>query len=360
MESQAVNEIIRCLPRDRTLFYYFRDRYALMLLSLLGSTGTSRRTGEPLLLNELKQSRFGKLLQKPQMQQLTKQCGSGVMPLEWLEAVWPESTRQFVLTLDTWGDTEDDDMQTSRKFHYNLVLQLNFNNRHREQFVRMARPTDEVWINDVGHPVVERDQDRFFRDTLAWARIDLDFAHNEALIEEIQTDYIRDVKWIYRRIKHDGVNPQRFGVRAGSWELEEYLDRVLEAYVGIWDEAMLTAAIDFIVRELGITRIWYHSHATGNIVKDIEGSGPPKSLYTSLPKRFCFAPVCTPPRFLMADERFRRVHRKIGDPLWYRLNFENEAVMDSGKESVKDSGMAARSGVPGPGLQSGSAAIHCA
>ena len=34
MDKLEVKEIIDCLPRGRTPFYYFKDRYALMLMGL--------------------------------------------------------------------------------------------------------------------------------------------------------------------------------------------------------------------------------------------------------------------------------------------------------------------------------------
>lgn len=44
-------------------------------------------------------------------------------------------------------------------------------------------------FNYCGHPVSRQ------RNTLAWARLDLDLNSATALIEEIQSDWIRDVVW---------------------------------------------------------------------------------------------------------------------------------------------------------------------
>ena len=52
---------------------------------------------------------------------------------------------------------------------------------------------------------------------------------------------------------------------------------------------MLTATLDFVHRELGINKVFYHSFDTGVRLKGIEsGWGPPRSIYTDLPRRFCF------------------------------------------------------------------------
>ena len=56
MQLAEVEEIIECLPSSKTRFYYFRDRYALLLLSLYLEGEVSKK--------ELKQSQFGKLLEK--------------------------------------------------------------------------------------------------------------------------------------------------------------------------------------------------------------------------------------------------------------------------------------------------------
>lgn len=56
MKHQQVKEIIDCLPKGRTLFPYFRDRYAAMLLAWVFKNGCS--------VADIKQSRFSGLLKK--------------------------------------------------------------------------------------------------------------------------------------------------------------------------------------------------------------------------------------------------------------------------------------------------------
>ena len=82
---------------------------------------------------------------------------------------------------------------------------------------------------------------------------------------------------------------------------------------------MLAATITFIRDELGIENIFYHTAHTGHKLKRIGGGKPPRSLYSQLPKRFCFGKVKTAPEFLMQDKYFRRVHKKINNPEFYYL-----------------------------------------
>jgi hypothetical protein len=55
MEKKLFVEIIICLAKDRTLFRYARNGYALMLLS--------RYAGKRNIIADLRRSHFGNLLQ---------------------------------------------------------------------------------------------------------------------------------------------------------------------------------------------------------------------------------------------------------------------------------------------------------
>jgi hypothetical protein len=50
LQEKLVQEIIGCLSKSRALFYYYKDRYALMLLSYLVEAGR--------LVPEIKASRY--------------------------------------------------------------------------------------------------------------------------------------------------------------------------------------------------------------------------------------------------------------------------------------------------------------
>jgi hypothetical protein len=199
------------------------------------------------------------------------------------------------------------------------VLQLNFSNKHDEQFKKLAKPQQFHDFNCWGHPVMKRSKREFFRETLAWARLD-DFNTNEALIEELQTDWLRTAKALLADIKAGKANFYGYGVHANPEKLKAYLDYLLSSYSAIWDEALLTAALQFIQQELGIGKIYLHTPDTGAAVKRIKTTQPPRSLYSSLPKRFCFNQTEIAPEFLRKDGSFRRLEKKLGQTRWNVIN----------------------------------------
>ena len=93
----------------------------------------------------------------------------------------------------------------------------------------------------------------------------------------------------------------------------------------VWDEAALAAAIELLVREVGIREIYCHTWDGGRLLKGMPKEIPPRSVYEKLPRRFCFEKVHRAPRFLRREpgHRFRRrlahVARRCG--FWF-LNLE--------------------------------------
>ena len=314
MDKQLVNEIIDCLPKERTLFRYFKDRYALILLKHF--------IGDEMDIREIKNSRMASLLQKPVMREFLANIGSGKLTNADLKDFWLNDMYSFVLTLDQWGGDNPAWDQTSRKGH-NIVLQLNFSNQHDGAYVNLVKPRSPSALNYYGHPVYKRKDVRFVRETLAWARIDLDFDTNEALIEEIQSDWVREGS----SLLHDAKHYSQRGYESLTWwnveghinDLVEYCEKVLKPYQDMWSEAMLAAAIEFIKSELGIKTIYYHTDTTGYRVKRINYDKPPKSLYQKLPKQFCFDKVGEAPEFLTQDKTFRRIYKKVENPAWFRM-----------------------------------------
>ncbi len=105
----------------------------------------------------------------------------------------------------------------------------------------------------------------------------------------------------------------------GTWgNLRRYREETLRRHGRYWAEYTLHAALWFVCEELGIRRIWYHTFESGLALKDIRYSHPPRSLYTTLPRRFCFQQVAGWPAFL-ACRRTRRVARTDGLQM-YRLD----------------------------------------
>lgn len=300
MNYEAAQEIIACLPQGRTLFHYFPDRYAIVLLS--------RYLGEGKPIAEVKASPYAKLLNRPVLKEILSRKGDGLLLPEDLGASWPPRPECYLLTLGTWGPEKRHEwnryyFQTSRP-GMNLVLQLNFSSLHNDAYRALIRPEHAHPFQTAVHPIARKG----FH-TLAWARLDIDLSTGEALIEEVQTDWLRFAAGARRRVEDIVENREaREAVATIYFNGEEidpramraYFDNVLGTHIPVWDEALLTAVLDFLLDEIGITRIYMHQFDSGCRMKGISGNLPPRSLYTKLPARFCFSKVSAPPEFLMA------------------------------------------------------------
>jgi len=306
MELHQVEEIISCLAGDRTKFYYFRDRYALMLLT---DYITEKVGDKPISVAELKRSCFANLLNKAPVKKALAQSGNGSITAKDLEMIWDENPLAFVVTLGQWGSGKKEWRwkQMSRS-GYHLVLQLNMATDHTQQLQKLIRPENVHTFNYWGHPSLTKGD----RGTLAWVRLDLDFETDEVLIEEIQCDWIRKVR---SAVKYDY---SWYGDYSKA-ELEAYANDVLEPYAKIWQEAMLAATIDFVRNELGIKQVYYHSFENGARLKNIGHSKPPRSLYTQLPKQFGFKKSWYAPEFLMREKKIKYFQERVEEPCWFRL-----------------------------------------
>jgi len=314
MDRQTADEVVACLVGERTLFHYYRDRYSIGLLRHLSRQG-------PLSVAALKQSPYAALLQKPRIKNVLAEYGGRQLD-ECLLAGHDYDVAQeaFLLTLDTWGSQRRSDRrqkQTSRP-GYNLVLQLNFCRQHDQRYARLGCAGSR--FNYWGHPVSSQ------RNTLAWARLDLDLASGTALIEEVQSDWIRRVAWLAERLawrlqsgKKPGEEIRLYGVQCSLLTAQNYCNFVLARYSAIWAEAMLWASIVFLREEIGVSRIFYHSAEGGRLLKRIQGSSPPRSLYTELPRKFCFAPTGEAPEFLLAEREVRKTLRQHPELSFFRL-----------------------------------------
>ena len=301
MDRQTADEVVACLSGERTLYHYYRDRYSLGLLRHL-----SRQ--RPISVATLKQSPYAPLLQKPRIKNILADLGGKHLDeFHLARHDYDADQNAFVLTLGTWGSERHSEQrwkQTSRP-GYNLVLQLNFCRHHDKVYQRLGCP--ESRFNYQKHPVSTR------RNTLAWARIDLDWHSGSALIEEIQSDWIRKVNWLAARVASRlkaGNSPtdetRIYGLKCSLLAAQDYCRFVLDRYQTIWAEAMLWAAIAFLREEIGLHRIFYHSVDSGRMLKRIKGNLPPRSLYTELPRKFCFAPTNDTPEFLLADRDVKK------------------------------------------------------
>jgi hypothetical protein len=297
MDQRTAEGVIACLPRGKTPYYYFKDHYAQQLLGYA--------LDRPRTIAELRSSRFGKLLSRPLLKPLIAQKGSGWLDSNDLAGLWSPDAECYLLTLGQWGSQSGSKrdrnyFQTSRP-GVNLVLQLNFSNKHNLTYRQLIDTEDRAPFALEDHPVA-----RAGYLTLAWARIDLDFDRGELLIEEIQTDWLRIVANLQQRLEkmtsQDGSNAAILsvkGVEIDQKSLSEYIQQVLLCHTALWDEAILSAAIWFARDELGFKNIFMHAFDSGNEIKNLVWSKPPRSLYSALPKKFCFERRDVSPRFLM-------------------------------------------------------------
>jgi hypothetical protein len=287
--------MLRRLPTEGFTFTYFKDRFALALLSYFVGEGRSVR--------DVKSSRYARLLENQTVKELTRMLPNGRLTADALDGIWSSDSHEFVLTFGTYGhDDSHRACQTSRA-GMNFVLQVNFPDAHDRDLVRMLSPgnIDFTLQRDTDHPISE------VRRTMAWVRIDIDFCSGEALIEEVQNDWIRTA--LARRAlaetlinEVDGiVRFRQFtnGAQCVPRDFLYYTDRVLRPFGKIWSEATLAAAIWVLADVLGIKRIFYHTPASGAVLKDLDDA--PLSLYTDLPRRFCFGEVYECPDFLACD-----------------------------------------------------------
>lgn len=311
MDINTAKEVIACLPEGKTLFNYYKDRYAAFILSQV--------IGKSCAISDLKKSAYSGLLNKPKIKKIVAVSGDGILHHDQLDIFALETVEPFLLTLDTWGHGDRGWDQVSRH-GYNLVLQLNFSNKHDVLFKKLLKPDEYHGFKYFDHPVMRKGDREFFRETLAWARIDFDFNTNEALIEELQTDWLRIAKQLLKQIGRGRTQFYYSGINTTPEKLKKYLESILMTYGKIWDEAILTAAIQFIYQELGIDNIFLHTADSGAAVKKIKYTLPPRSLYSSLPRKFCFSQTDQAPKFLYQSKAFRRLEKNLGGTQWNILN----------------------------------------
>ena len=123
MRREELDDITTCLLTEKTKFCYFKDRFALMLLSHVVGSGRS--------VGELKAGRYGRLLRKPILKKLTARLPDGVLTSIELDSVWPPEPEVYHLTLGRWGHAskwQGNWQQTSRP-GMNLVLHNQETNR---------------------------------------------------------------------------------------------------------------------------------------------------------------------------------------------------------------------------------------
>lgn len=321
MSQQQTSEVIQVLSQKKRLFYYCKDYYAFMLLDYI--------IGDNPAIRDISKTKFSRLLNKPVIKQIISKSGDGILTKNQLFSNIPAAQECYLLTLGDWGNENNHwaslFSQTSRPGK-NLVLQLNFSNKHNKRYYDLIKPKGSHPFEFTSHPIAPKGYH-----TLAWSRIDLSDDYEYALIEEIQNDWIRlavsKQTTIETIVQDNNGNEQVVQQSLGGNEfningLNTYTQKVLKPHMAIWDEAMLSSTIWLLREEIGVSRIYYHTYESGNKLKGI-GSGrrPPKSLYSKLPEKFCFTKTDDTPAFL--QEKIDNLTAKGHSPMkFYVLDFE--------------------------------------
>jgi hypothetical protein len=315
-------------------FHYYADRQSPWLL------GRQMTCDAPVA--ELRRTAVDKLLSRPALRRLVGGCGGllrradvmalahaerfdglddlGRAGLAALEEIWALDWRGFELTFTDWGSGPEWRWAQISRQGGSLVIQLGFPADHAALMGRFLPQDARQKFEESYHPVNLKG-----RPTLAWARVDMDLTSGEALIEEVQCDWLRlvaeEVAWLAE------AEPRSRQSRAH----QAYQRALFGQYAKLWPQAMLLAALE-VLEILGARRVWMHMPEPGATLKGIDGLWPPQSLYSRLPKSFCFQPVAELPALLrprplrrsprFARERLKQVAAmaRIGRPVFWRLD----------------------------------------
>jgi len=311
LEIEFIEKTIGSEPKP---FDYYRDKYALQILKY--------HVKDRMKISELKNSPYQGLLSKPVIQEILKTCGDQVLRADRLSDLQAEKQMDFNYTISKWGEyiphRNDSWFQTTRP-GLSLVLQLNFDAWHNYQYHQFIKFDDYDPFVFSMHPVAKNRQF-----TMAWARLDIDLVGGEMLIEELQNDWLREVNTLVKDLKE--ITKDKKKKRKSHWFFDDYLpakfcDYVdfLAQYQKIWDEAILTLAISFAKEELGLSSIYYHDFDSGNLLKGLQYGKPPRSLYTKLPKKFCFEQTDRAPKMIQREKYLQKTLRK-NELRWWKMN----------------------------------------
>lgn len=334
MYKHVLAEVRRRLP-ETVAFNFYSDRQAPWLLAHL-----MQEDAAPV--RQLRAGPAAKLLDRPSLRPLLARCGgvlrrADVMALAYaehfeafdtgpagaaaLEAAWALPWHDFELSFTDWGVGPDWRYAQVSRAGGSLVVQLGFPSDHAALMGRYLPEDARAKFEESFHPVRTAG-----RPTLAWARLDVDLDRGEALIEEVQCDWLRMVEDEVAWLASSEAKSRDLRVH------QAYKSALFAAYAKLWPQAMLLAALMVAVEHLGLRRVWMHQPEAGAILKGIQGITPPVSLYTKLPKSFCFAPVREVPALLQpgpwtkrprfARDRMKAVQRiaDAGRPTFWRLD----------------------------------------
>lgn len=322
MQISELNHLLDALPKEPVSFQYFADRYALMLLEWAAGDGRS--------IQELKSTQLEQLLRKDSVRQRLAKAHGGKLNRKLLTEL-PPKYHEYRLTWGRWEVDDDDDewvdLQMSRACA-NLSLQINFPETHDDFFGGMLSGSPDNPFRVYGHPTNET----LF--TMAWARLDFDSEDRHVLIEEIQNDWIKEATALGRLLEAQDTQEKKLEalkqacedheIRFSPDALRYYLEFVLAPHIEGWDETTLAAVLWTAREQLKAKRVYMHTYSGGCRMKDISPDyGPPRALYTRLPRRFCFQVTKEPPPFLTRESSSDEVVKSRlgdGDVKWFVLD----------------------------------------
>ena len=318
MRENDLRKLLARVERGSPLIYpYARDDYALTLLRWAVGAGTT--------VSALKRSPHAGLLDKPRVKSRLAAIGHGWITPDDLSTPNTADSHPFRVTFGRWiGDAGW--KQTSRQGSQ-LVLQLNFPAAHDRAFRRKVRPKGDHPFRWGCHPV-----NRSGQETLAWARIDYDPFLAEGLVEEVQSDWVRQAREIATEARtYKGRRQLRRdlaldGVRGSLESVLDYLRHDLAPYAQLWQEATLACALHLLIERFGARRVYYHSWEGGLALKQMGDWAPPRSLYQRLPRRFCLTSSSRGPAFVEGNPDCRRRMRTRDAVGWYRLDASHQEV----------------------------------
>jgi len=190
---------------------------------------------------------------------------------------------------------------------------VNFPTGHAEALAQLTPSQTRKSFEYCDHPIRIKG-----RPTMSWARLDICLDTGVALIEEIQSDWFRNVSEQCVRLRRQ--KPKSRELR----NLERYQATLIKRYVKDWEKVTLFAALKLLREEFGCRTIYMHQPKTGVKLKSIRwGAHPPRSIYTKLPRTFCFQPTDMVPAFLeRIQSKNLRALRRDKVPIFWKLDFD--------------------------------------
>jgi hypothetical protein len=312
MNNEEIRYIKRCITTP-IAYQYSKDTAAKQLLAMSIDGATK--------IGAIKQSRLGYLLNRPGIKQCIAALGNGYLTPEHLKEDWTKETIVLSLTLSQWG------ILNAKKKHCayyqvsrpqkSLVLQVNLGGEHDSFFYTyFKKKQDRAYFSHHLHAGHAR------KNSLGWIRIDLNLDDGEALIEELQTDWMKAVFEMHKALNSNVHS--HYLVEHKPYASKVYVDYMLKRYKK-WDEMLLSAAVYFLKNELGLDTIWYHTFESGRFYKMMpDYSLPPRSLYTKLPQKMGFEMATEIPKILQECKELQRMNRAAKDLKFFKLQFKKQ------------------------------------